>query len=160
MRLFCWDDFEIFTPARKMIDPDNITGVSVDLKIDGTPLLFASLAADGSINRLGTGAANNTETELFRGITDPKLFESVRSQITGDLLRWVGGRVDHKLRGKACELLVAFMLANGEEHAIKFKYGSESVGPPIEVSEFVTTVVEATNPWYENFKSTTPKQKQ
>ena len=142
------------------IDPNNITGVSVDLKIDGAPSLFASLAADGSINRLGTGAASNTETELFRGITDPKLFESVRSQITGDLLRWVGGRVDHKLRGKACELLVAFMLANGEEHAIKFKYGSESVGPPIEVSQFVTTVVEATNPWYDNFKSRTPKQKQ
>src|SRR5437867_8247743 len=142
-----------------MIDPDNITGVSVDLKIDGTPLLFASLAADGSITRLGTGASHNTETELFRCITEPKLFESVRSQITGDLLRWVGGRTDHKLRGKACELLVAFMLANGEEHAIKFKYGSESNGPPTEVSRFVTAVVEATNPWYENLKSRAPKQK-
>jgi len=53
-----------------MIDPNNITGVSVDLKIDGASSLFASLAADGSINRLGTGAANNTETELLKGITE------------------------------------------------------------------------------------------
>ena len=142
-----------------MIDPNNITGVSVDLKIDGAPSLFASLAADGSINRLGTGAANNTETELLKGITDPNLFESVRSQITGDLLRWVGRRADHKLRGKACELLVAFMLANGEERSIQFKYGSASIGPPTEVSRFVTAVVEATNPWYENFKPRAPKQK-
>src|SRR2546427_2402018 len=128
-----------------MIDPNNITGVSVDLKIDGAPSLFASLAADGSINRLGTGAVNNTETELLKGITDPNLFESVRSQITDDLLRWVGRRADHKLRGKACELLVAFMLANGEEHAIQFKYGSASNGPPTRSEEHTSELQSQSN---------------
>jgi len=51
------------------------------------------------------------------------------------------------------------MLANGEERSIQFKYGSASIGPPTEVSRFVTAVIEATNPWYENFKPRAPKQK-
>lgn len=143
-----------------MISPNDITGVLVNLKVDGDLSLFALLAADGSINRFGTGAVNNTEREMFIGITDPKLFEGVRSRITGDLLKWVGGRADPNPRGKVCELVVGFMLANREEHAIQFKYGSESIGPPPEVAKFVIAIVEATNPWYEDFKAMAAKQKQ
>ena len=143
-----------------MIDPNSITGVFVDLKVDGDLSLFALLAADGSINRLGTGAVNNTEKEMFIGIADPKLFEDVRSRITVDLLKWVGARADPNPRGKVCELVVGFMLTNREEYAIQFKYGSESIGPPPEVARFVIAVVETTDPWYENFKVMTTKQKQ
>lgn len=144
---------------RKKVNPHDITGVGMALKVDEDLSLFGLLAADGSINRLGTGALHNTEKEMFIGVTDPKLFQSLRAQITPELLKWVGGRADQNLRGKVCELQIYLMLANNTEQSIYFKCGSDSMGPPPEVSQFVTTFVEATNPWYEAQKAMVVKQR-
>ena len=51
-------------------------------------------------------------------------------------------------RGKTCELLIGFRLADGSETAIRWEYGSDSPEPPREVREFVLAAVECTNPWY------------
>jgi hypothetical protein len=140
------------------MNPHDITGIGMHLKVDDDLSLFGLLAADGSINRLGTGALNNTEKEMFIGITDPKLFQSLRAQITPDLLKWIGGRADQNLRGKVCELQIHLMLANRTEQSIFLKYGSDSMRPPPEVSQFVTAFVEVTSPWYEAQKSMGAKQ--
>ena len=129
------------------------------LKINDDLSLFGLLAADGSINRLGTGTLNNTEKDMFIGITDPKVFEKLRAQIRPELLRWVGGRADKSLRGKVCELQIHLMLANKREQSIYFKYGSDSLGPPSEVSQFVTAFVETTSPWYEEQKAMVAEQR-
>lgn len=141
------------------MNPHDITGIGMHLKVDADLSLFGLLAADGSINRLGTGALNNTEKEMFIGITDPKLFQSLRAQITPDLLKWIGGRADQNLRGKVCELQIHLMLANRKEQSIFLKYGSDSMTPPPEVSQFVTAFVEVTSPWYEAQKSMVGKQR-
>ena len=146
-------------PLNKKINPHDITGIGMHLKVDDDPSLFGLLAADGSINRLGTGALNNTEKALFIGVTDPKLFQSLRARITPDLLRWIGGRADQNLKGKVCELQIHLMWANSPEQIIYLKYGSESLRPPPELSEFVTAFVEATSPWYEAQKSMVAKQR-
>ena len=141
------------------MNPQDITGIGMHLKVDDDLSLFGLLAADGSINRLGTGALNNTEKEMFIGITDPKLFQSLRARITPDLLKWVGGRADQNLRGKVCELQIHLMLANRTEQSIYLKYGSDSKRPPPEVSQFVTAFVEVTSLWYEAQKSMVAKQR-
>ena len=56
-------------------------------------------------------------------------------------------------KGKICELTIYLFLPNKEERAIYFKYGSESIGPPPEVSRLVLAAIEITNPWYEQFKA-------
>ena len=114
--------------------------------------LLVLVAADGSINRLGTGTVNNTEKEMFIGVTDSKLFESSRHHITSDVLRWIGGRADQAPKGKTCELTIWLFLANKEERTIYFKYGSESMGPPPEVNRLVLAAIEITNPWYEELR--------
>ena len=58
-----------------MVNPEEIIGVAISLKVDEELTLYALLAADGSINRLGTGTINNTEKEMFIGvISEPMLF--------------------------------------------------------------------------------------
>lgn len=141
------------------MNPHDITGVGIHLKVDNDLSLFGLLAADGSINRLGTGALSNSEKEMFIGVTDPKLFLSLRAQITPDLLKWIGGRADQNLRGKVCELQIHLMLENKTEQSIFLKYGSDSMRLPPEVSQFVTAFVEVTSPWYEAQKSMVAKQR-
>ena len=103
----------------------------MSLKVEEELSLFALLAADGSINRLGTGAVGNTEKEMFIGvISDPKPFQILRAHISPDLFKWIGGRADQTPKGKICELTIWLFLPNKEESTIYFKYGSESIGPP------------------------------
>ena len=137
-----------------IIKPEDVTGVAVSLKVDEELSLFALLAADGSINRMGTGTIDNAEKEMCIGvINDPKPFQNLCSQISPDIFKWVGGRSDPSPRGKICELMIGLFLPNKEERTILFKYGSESIGPPPEVKRLVLAMVEVTDPWYEEFKA-------
>lgn len=137
-----------------MVNPEEIIGVAISLKVDEELTLYALLAADGSINRLGTGTINNTEKEMFIGVrSDPMLFQNLRAQISPDIFKWIGGRADQSPKGKICELTIWLFLPNKEERTIYFKYGSESIGPPSEVCRMVLATIDVTNPWYEQFKA-------
>ena len=141
-----------------MFKEEDVTGLAVTLKVEEDLSLLVLLAADGSINRLGTGTVNNIEKEMFMGIADPKLFETIRRHINSDVLRWIGVRADQAPKGKLCELTIYLFLSNKEERAIYFRYGSESIGPPPEVSRLVLAAIEITNPWHEQFKAGVAKQ--
>ena len=130
--------------------PDEIHGILVTLKIGDEQSLFVMLGSDGSINRLGTGAVDNTERDMFIGRTEPGLFQQLRQQVTPQLLAWCGqSRTAPEPKGKNCELTVGFKRANGEELMSGWRYGSESMGPPPEVAQFVVAAVRATDPWFE-----------
>ena len=141
-----------------MINEEDVTGLAITLKVEDDLSLLVLVAADGSINRLGTGTVNNTEKEMCIGVTDPKLFENIRPHLNSDVIRWVGARADQAPKGKICELTIWLFFANKEQRAIYFKYGSESMGPPPEISRLILTAIEITNPWYEEFKGATEKK--
>lgn len=123
-------------------------------KVEDVLSLFALLSADGSINRLGTGAVDNTEREMCIGvISNPQPFQTLRAQISPETFKWLGGRADQSPKGKICELTIWLFLPNKEERTIYFKYGSESMGPPPEVCRLVMAAIDATDPWYEQFKA-------
>jgi len=137
-----------------------ITGISVTLDVEEKHSLFILLAADGSINRLGTGTADNTENHLFIGKTKPAIFESVRSHVTPEM--WdVMGRAfwDKNPLGPSCKLTILFHFKDGKSNGFEFRYGAESEGPPREVADFVRAAVSATDPWYEDFKQAAAAQK-
>lgn len=128
---------------------DEIHGILVRLLVGGEQSLFIMLGVDGSVTRVGTGAVNNTERDMFIGRTDPVLFRALREQITPGLLAWCGqSRADPEPRGKFCELTVLFKRVSGEELLTAWQYGSESMGPPPEVGQFVVAAVRATDPWF------------
>ena len=139
------------TPARAA---DEFHIIMITLMVGGEQSLFILLGADGSINRLGTGAVDNTERDMFIGITDPAVFRALGEHITPKLLAWCGqSRAAREPQGKVCELTVGFKRASGEEVRTAWRYGSESMGPPPEVSQFVVAAVKATDPWFAQQKA-------
>jgi hypothetical protein len=128
---------------------DEFHGIMVTLLVGGEQSLFLMLGADGSINRVGTGAVDNADREMFIGRTDPALFRELRERITPELLAWCGRSLaDPEPKGQVCELTVGFKRASGQELVTDWRYGSGSQGPPPEVGQFVVASVRATDPWF------------
>jgi hypothetical protein len=132
--------------------PESITATLIKLDIDGRQSLFVVLAADGLVNRLGTGSVDNSENDLFIGRTSEPLFSQLRARVQPQWMAQLGGYDVPDKVGSACTLSVLFQGSNGEEGGLEFSYGSESQGPPAEICAFVTEAVRLTDPWYEQQK--------
>ena len=132
---------------------DDISLIWVRIGVEEHAALFILLDSDGTVNRLGTGAVDNSENEFYIGKTTEALFQKLHSQIDPDWLSHVGSSYAiPEQKGKACELIVGFVLRDGREGTLEFKYGSESQGPPDDIMQFVIKAVKLTDPWYERFR--------
>ena len=131
---------------------ENITGMLVALHVANRQTLFVMLGVDGLVNRLGTGAEDNVENDMFIGKASLDTFNTLRSRINPDIFQWIGEHADPAPVGKICRLAVGFQLKDGRELMSEWQYGSQSLGPPPEVRDFVIAAVEITDPWYEQQK--------
>ena len=130
----------------------DIKAVYISLEIVGESALFILLAADGSINRMGTGAHGNTEKDLFIGMTEDPLFDQLMEKLSDEMLGHMGGYDVPEKDGSLCELKIGLSFASEEEDGFAFRYGSESQGPPHEIVELVLAAIELTEPWFEEQK--------
>ncbi len=123
---------------------NRITGIRVRLTVDGSRFVHARLGQDGTIERGGRGGRD------FAGrLADPSLFLVSLRRAGADVLRWAGQDwSDPHLRGKACELLIAFEETGGREILTRWEYGTDSPEPPRELRRFLFDLIDATNPWY------------
>jgi hypothetical protein len=138
--------------TRKVSD---IRALTIRLDINEKPSLFVMLAADGTVNRMGTGTLENTERELFIGRIDPAIFVAVRSHVTEAMLQILGQTFQNQNpRGAPCKLTITSQFQDGNSDGFAFLYGSESEGMPQDIVNFVTAAARETDPWYENFKRT------
>ena len=135
-----------------MITPNHIRVILIELYAADQPSLFILLASDGTINRLGTGSVNNTERDFFIARTSLDIFESLRQKVGPDLLHWKGRYESPERRGTLCKLSVVLKLDDDTETGSEWVYGSDSMGPPPAVKNFVIAAVEATQGWYEEQK--------
>src|SRR5689334_2376454 len=99
-----------------MAKVSDIIAVNITLKVDEKQSLFILLAADGSINRLGTGKVNNQENDLFIGITKEPLFPELMKHLTDEMLQFLGGYEIPDQRGALCSLSIGLMFADGEQN--------------------------------------------
>src|SRR4051812_27810452 len=106
--------------------PQSINAIMVTLDIADQQALFIVLSEDGLVNRLGTGAVNNTENELFIGRTNDPLFAQLRAQVRPEWMNRFGSYDIGSKAGSSCKLSVLFMANGGEEGGVSFAYGSES----------------------------------
>ena len=136
---------------------ENIAAVMVSLTVDGKNSLWVLLAKDGSINRLGTGAEDNTENDMFIGVTSSEAFEKLRKQVEPDIFKYEGVYSGNNIVGKSCELQVAFQFTDNTEIGSTWKYGTKSSGPPQEIKRFVIAAIEATETWFKEQKRATKK---
>lgn len=142
--------------SRKTADID---ALSITLDVNDKPSLYVMLAADGTINRMGSGTWENSGGGLFIGKIDPAVFEAARVQVSEAILGLVGQTFQHQNpRGAPCKLSLNFHFKDGSSNGLAFLYGSESEGVPKEVADYVTAVVRATASWYEKFKRTSAEK--
>jgi hypothetical protein len=139
--------------------PESINAIMVKLDIADRQALFIVLADDGLVNRLGTGAVNNTENDLFIGRTSEPLFAQLRAKVRPEWMDRFGSYDVASKTGSTCKLSVLFEAAEGEGGGVSFVYGSESQGPPGDICQFVTEAVRLTDPWYEKQKQTAANAK-
>ena len=131
----------------------DIESVNISLKVEGTTVLFVLLANDGTINRIGTGSPQNTENDMFIGITGEPLFQRLLSHLTDDMLKYTGGYDVPDKEGPECRLSIEFMFSDGATDGFGFLYGLHSVGVPRELANFVRSAVEITDPWFKAQKA-------
>jgi hypothetical protein len=140
-------------PSGVAANIEDIFVIWMTIKVEGKNTLFLMLASEGLVNRLGTGAVDNTENDMFIGKTDEPLFLQLRSRIDPRWLPQMGSSYAlPERKGKECELTIGFKFGDSKETGVTFKYGSESQGPPGDLVKFVINAVEITNPWYEREK--------
>ncbi len=138
----------------RAIQLSDISAILVTLSVGEEQVLFAMLASDGGINRLGTGSENNQEHTMCIGKTDPSCFHELCSTVTPELLQFCGRSLaDPKPKGKRCQLTLGFKQVDGKELMMGFVYGSQSQSPPPAVCKFVLATVKATDTWYEEQKT-------
>lgn len=122
----------------------------IGLEVNADRLLFILLSADGSINRIGSGNFKDKNRDMFVGVTDPAIFERVRSHLTEAMLQGLGHSFQlQNIRGAPCKLTLIFQFNDRTSGPSEYLYGSESAGPPSDVVDFVRAAVGETERWYQ-----------
>jgi hypothetical protein len=136
-----------------------VSAIFIKLEVGGQHSLFVLLAADGSINRRGSGAPWDDDGHLYIGITEAGLFKSLASTVNPGWFKLSSQRFTMPdPRGALCLLTVGLTTGVGER-IFEFEYGSDSQGPPPDIAQLVSSAVVLTEPWYESSKQLTSKAK-
>ena len=131
-----------------------LSEISVKIDAGGAHAFFIVLGADGTIRRRRAGTAEGADEDMVIGAADPGLFETIRSLITPQLLKWCRPlRSPAVSNGGLRELEVRLTQSDGEELMSRWQVEAETSGPPSPVIEFAAATVEATNRWYERQKA-------
>lgn len=135
-----------------------IQGVSITLHTAGEQRLFIQITADGpdrsaaNVKRMGNGTVDDQDRELYIGRTDEPMLTDVLVFLDDEMLKYCGGYDVPNRRGVECVLRIEFLFADGTTNGFGVRYGSQSDGPPRELTKFVQHAVETTNRWRaENF---------
>ena len=132
---------------------EKITLIFISLDVSDQSSLLVLLAADGTINRMGSGTEDIAKEPLAMGLTKKDYFAQLKSLVKAEWLPYLGRLWDlPNKKGKSAKLTISFTFEDGTENGLMFKYGTESEGPPGEICNFVYKAVELTDAWYEESK--------
>jgi hypothetical protein len=135
-----------------------IRGLMIQLTIGRYPALFLALAEDGTVTRWGSGTVNEAEQEVYMGSTTEPLFQRLKGSIEPWWLNAPGPHIIGLGRGEPCELSIVFLGPASGPWTLQFHYGSDSAGPPPDITSFVNSAIALTEPWYTEQRETADHQ--
>lgn len=116
--------------------------------MDESLLLYMMLSRNGSLNRRGEGSEDPSTLYMAMGHTDDPIFTDLLAQLPDDWLEHTGRYTMPDRQGKT--MLLTISIQNDQvETGFQFTYGSDSVGPPEDMIEFLELALDLTDPWYE-----------
>ena len=132
------------------IDKDlgnNYEVTTIQLNIEDELALMILLHKDGTINRKGRGT-EKIDNNFYMGIQKDSLLLELNKLITSDFQSLLNRVYDYPdKKGKICMLEIT--LSEGKEtKGVRYTYGSESMGPPIPIANYVNKAIELTDPWF------------
>ena len=122
--------------------------VAIALEADGQLVLFILLVEDGTVNRMGTGAIDSKERETYVGVSEDGLFEKFMDTVPDEIFKSAGTYRHPESLGLPCKLTIGFRSPR-RTIGFEFQFGSQSEGPPQEISQLVKTAIDLTKPWYQ-----------
>lgn len=136
-----------------MSDPlptvDDLKGILISSQVNEKQDLFILLAADGSINRIGTGEPLSSNGDMFIGVTSDKAFRALASKVDLEWFNHAGQRFELPDPRGAPGVLRLIFKTDVKEYPFEFLYGLESGGVPSDIGSFVNAAIEVTEPWYQ-----------
>ncbi len=127
---------------------ETVDAIVVDLEVESERALFILLHRDGSINRTGTGSFPIQDHDMYIGLTKGELFAQLLVEVDDGWFSHQGTYDIPDKVGKECLLSILMWHSDGAVSGFKFRYGSESEGPPGDICEFVSKAVRITDPWF------------
>jgi len=129
-----------------------LVGFMIQLSIDGHPVLFLVLDADGAVNRGGSGRLHPAEPDVCIAQTDGTQFQTVRRLFDQAWLDLPPLQVLPGQEGPENRLRLTFFCGDGREKVeIGYQYRMESQ-PPVAIQAFVQGALDATQSWYDEFR--------
>ncbi|MDO5981513.1 hypothetical protein [Flavivirga spongiicola] len=126
---------------------NNYEATTIELNIEGEPSLMILLHEDGTMNRKGRGT-EEIDNNFYIGIQKDSLLSELTKSMTPDFQSLLNRVYDYPdKKGKICTLEIT--LSDGKEtKGVRYNYGSESMGPPIPIANYVNKAIELTDPWF------------
>ncbi len=131
-----------------MLTIADITSLTVSLDIDGQTSLFILLDRDGTMNRMGSGSANNTEDQMVIGPVAADALDYALEPLEAKWLERTGTFQMPDPQGLPCELTL-MVAGDDDAQTYTFRYGDASLGVPSPFRTVVERAVEVTQKPYE-----------
>jgi len=137
----------------KKKNEEKYDGVTIEIDISNKNSLAILLAKDGTINRKGSGVIDSLDKDLFMGMTNDKIFDSLMNGISNDLLTYCNTTSANCDTAKqTCKVEIAFGNNNSVckiEHCVNGKLNDL----PKPIKEFIEKAIIVTDPWYQGQKN-------
>ena len=132
----------------KRENEEKYDGVTIEIDISNKNSLAILLAKDGTINRKGSGVVDSLDKDLFMGLTNDKIFDSLMNGISNDLLKYCNTTSPNCDTAKqTCKVEIAFGNNNSVckiEHCVNGTLNDL----PKPIKEFIEKAIMVTDPWY------------
>jgi hypothetical protein len=86
---------------------------------------------------------------MYIGKSDGLAYAKAASLSEEVINQWLGSYAAPNQSGSPCRLVVGFKARGGEELISDWEYGTESQGPPPDISRLVVAIVMATDNWHQ-----------
>jgi len=140
------------------IDKKQFQATTIEVDISNKNSLAILLVKDGTINRKGSALADSTDNDLFMGITNEKIFDSLMKTVSDELLSYSNKANPFCDTAKqTCRVKISFA-SNTSERTIDYCVNGTMNDLPAPIKEFIDNAIRITGTWYQTQKDLIKKK--
>lgn len=138
-----------------------ITALIVKLDRNGSQDFALALTSGGGVSRAEPSDEDEDKPIMLIGKSKEDLLGAAVALLSPKVTEWFGKDIQIPGGlGDRCELTIAVYDAAGLEKRMLWRYWSGSQLLPAFISDFVSGVMDITDPWFEDFKRTIESKEQ